>query len=295
MLVDAAGLYFRAFFGVPTSMVAPSGQPVNAIRGFLDMSATLITRRRPAAFVACLDISWRPAFRVALLPSYKAHRVAHGDVEQVPDELTPQIPVLLDVLAAIGLARAGAEGYEADDVIATLADRASGPVEVVSGDRDLLGTVTDRVHLLYTGRGLAKMVDFGPDEVRERYGIEARHYADFAALRGDPSDGLPGVAGVGEKTAAALVVRFGSIEAILAAAHAGADGFPGGARAKVVAAADYLSRAGGVVRMASDAPVADVDDRLPRAIADPELLVELSSEYGLDASVNRMLHALQLS
>ena len=295
MLVDAAGLYFRAFFGVPTSIVSPDGKPVNAVRGYLDMTATLLTRRRPARYVACQDLSWRPEFRVALLPSYKAHRVAVDGGEEVPAELETQVPILWEVLDAIGLARAGASGFEADDVIATLAARADGSVEVVSGDRDLFATVTDRVHLLYTGRGLAKMVDYGPDDVQQRYGISAAHYADFAALRGDPSDGLPGVPGVGERTAAALIERFGSLESIAAAAEAGAEGFPAGGRAKILAAAEYLGRAGGVVRMRTDAPVPDIDGALPTAVADPERLVDLSTRFGLDSSINRVLAALAVS
>lgn len=295
MLVDAAGLYFRAFHGVPRSVTAPDGRPINAVRGFLDMTATLVTRRRPSDLVACLDHDWRPAFRVELIPSYKAHRVAAGGGEDVPDELSPQVPILLDVLRALGLCAVGAAGFEADDVIATLAHRASGPVEVVSGDRDLFGTVTDRVHLLYVGRGVAKLADFGPDEVRERYGIPAEHYAEFAALRGDPSDGLPGVPGVGERTAAALVNRFGGVEAILAAADAAADGFPAGARARILAARDYLVVAPAVVRGRIDVPLDAVDSALPGRPADPAALVALAERHGLDRPVSRLMAALGMS
>ena len=295
MLVDAAGLYFRAFHGIPTSVAAPDGRPVNAIRGFLDMTATLITRRRPSRFVACQDISWRPAFRVALLPSYKAHRALPDGAEVVPDELSPQVPVLWEVLDAIGLARAGADGFEADDVMATLAARDDGPVEIVSGDRDLFGAVGDRVRVLYVGRGVSKLQDLGPDEVAEKYGIPGQYYADFAALRGDPSDGLPGVTGIGERTATALVTRFGPVEAIVAAARADEAGFPAGARAKVLAALDYLAVAPAVVRVRTDADVPDVLDALPAAVADPVRLLELSDEYGLDSSINRVLRAVDIT
>ncbi|HZZ96635.1 MAG TPA: 5'-3' exonuclease, partial [Jatrophihabitantaceae bacterium] len=219
MLVDAANLYFRAFHALPESITAPDGRPVNAIRGYLDMTASLIDKRRPTRHVACLDASWRPAFRVKLIPSYKAHRVAKDGGEDVPDTLVPQVQLLLEVLAALGLAAVGADGFEADDVIATLADRDTDTVEVVSGDRDLLAVATDRVTVLYTGKGIAKMAPMGPREVQQKYGIPAAHYADFAVLRGDPSDGLPGVAGVGEKSAAALVARYGSVEDIVAAAE----------------------------------------------------------------------------
>ena len=292
MLVDAAGLYFRAFYGVPESVTAPDGMPINAVRGFLDMTATLIARRRPSRYVACLDLSWRPAFRVELLPSYKAHRVAPGGGEAIPDALVPQIPVLLDVLAALGLATAGAEGFEADDVIATLAARDADACEVVTGDRDLMALATPRVRVLYTGRGVAKLEDLGPDEVQARYGVPAANYADFAALRGDPSDGLPGVAGIGAKTAAALVSKFGAIEQIVAAADSGDNGFPAGAAAKIRAAAEYLAVAPAVVRGRTDAPVDDVDDALPATPADPAALVELADRYGIEPSINRVLNAI---
>lgn len=292
MLVDAAGLYFRAFHGVPTSITAPDGRPVNAIRGFLDMTATLITRRRPTRFVACQDLSWRPAFRVAMLPSYKAHRALADGGEIVPDDLAPQVPVLWEVLDAIGLARAGAHGFEADDVMATLADRDDGPVEIVSGDRDLFGCVSERVRVLYVGRGVSKLQDLGPDEVAAKYGIPGAHYADFAALRGDPSDGLPGVPGVGERTATALVNRFGAIEAILAAARTDQDGFPAGARAKILAATHYLAVAPDVVRVRTDADVALLNDQLPQRLADPERLLDLADRHGIESPVNRVLTAI---
>ena len=143
LLLDTASLYFRAFFGVPESVKAPDGTPVNAVRGLLDMTARLITARRPGRLVACWDDDWRPAFRVAAIPSYKAHRLAADGGEEVPDALSVQIPVIVEVLAALGIARVGSPGFEADDVIGTLtarevarppADRS--PVEVVTGDRD---------------------------------------------------------------------------------------------------------------------------------------------------------------
>ena len=295
MLVDAASLYFRAFFGVPESVTAPDGTPVNAVRGFLDMNATLIERRRPARYVACLDLSWRPAFRVALLPSYKAHRALPRGGEIIPDRLVPQIPVLLDALAALGLATAGAEGFEADDVMATLAARDTDPCEIVTGDRDLMALADERVRVLYVGRGVAKLEDLGPDEVQARYGVPAAQYADFAALRGDPSDGLPGVAGVGPKTAAVLVTRFGSVEQIVAAALSSDEGFPAGAAAKIRAARDYLEVAPGVVRGRTDAPLPEIDDALPPAPADPAALVAIADRYGVESSINRVLNAIARS
>ncbi len=294
LLLDSASLYFRAFHGVPDTVTASDGMPVNAVRGFLDMVAQLVTRFRPTRLVACWDDDWRPAFRVALLPSYKAHRVGdpRTNAEDVPAALLPQVPVIVDVLAALGIARVGSAGFEADDVIGTLARAASVPVDVVSGDRDLLQLVDDarEVRVLYTGRGVAKLEVMDEAAVAARYGIPGRSYADFAVLRGDPSDGLPGVPGVGEKTAAGLVARWGTVEAMLAALDA--DDPALSQRAKLAAAREYLAVAPAVTRVRTDCPLPTFDDRLPAAPADPEALVELSGRFGLDGSVNRVLAAL---
>jgi 5'-3' exonuclease len=292
MLIDAANLYFRAFYALPESITAPDGRPVNAIRGYLDMTAALIERRRPSRYVACLDLDWRPAFRVALVPSYKAHRVAKDGTEDVPPSLARQVPALLDVLGALGLVTAGAEGFEADDVMATLAVRDPDPVAIVSGDRDMLALATDRITVLYTGKGIAKLEAMGPAEVLARYGVPAEFYPDFAVLRGDPSDGLPGVPGIGEKTAAAIVNRFGPIEAILEAAEAGDIGFPAGASGKVRAAREYLAVAPAAVRGRTDAPVPELDDALRTEDADPERLEELAADLGVESSVKRVHAAI---
>lgn len=291
-LIDAANLYFRAFYALPESITAPDGRPVNAIRGFLDMSAALIERRGPTRWVACLDVDWRPAFRVELIPTYKAHRLAPDGTEDVPAALAAQVPLLLDVLAALGLATAGAKGFEADDVMATLAARDTDRVEIVSGDRDMLALASDRVTVLYTGKGLAKLEAMGPAEVAAKYAIPARLYADFAVLRGDPSDGLPGVAGVGAKTAAALVSRFGAVEAIVAAAETGSEGFPAGAANKILTAREYLARAPGAVRVRHDAPVGAIDDELPDRARDPEALDALVTQLGIGSSVRRLQTAI---
>ena len=294
MLLDSASMYFRAFYGVPDTVTAPDGTPVNAIRGLLDMIARLIRARRPGQLVACLDADWRPAFRVAAIPSYKAHRANPDGSEQVPDALTAQIPVIEQVLAAAGVAMAGAPGYEADDVIGTLATRADGPVDVVTGDRDLFQLVDDarQVRVIYTARGMSKLEVVGEAEVAERYQIPGRAYAAFAALRGDPSDGLPGVPGVGEKTAAALVRVFGSVEAMLTALDSGHGGFPMGSRAKLVQARDYLEAALPVVRVATDAPLPPAGGRLPVTPADPRRLAELDERWDLGSSLGRMSAAL---
>ncbi|HEX6754834.1 MAG TPA: 5'-3' exonuclease [Mycobacteriales bacterium] len=296
MLLDSASLYFRAFHGVPESVTADDGTPVNAVRGFIDMVAFLVRQRRPDRITACLDLDWRPAFRVAAVPSYKSHRIAPAGGEDVPDGLVPQIPILLDVLAALGVTAVGAEGFEADDVIGTLAAAATDEVEVVSGDRDLFQVVRadPPVRVLYVGKGVRNLEVMGEKEVAAKYGIPGRGYADFAVLRGDPSDGLPGVKGVGEKSAAALVTRFGSLDAMVAALDSGSEaGFPPGSRTKLAAARDYLTAAPAVARVRTDAPVPEHDDALPARPADPERLVELSTRWNLDAPLNRLLGALE--
>jgi 5'-3' exonuclease len=294
MLLDTASLYFRAYYGVPETLTAPDGTPVNAIRGLLDMIARLVRARHPGQLVACMDADWRPAFRVAAIPSYKAHRVGPDGGEEVPPALAAQVPVIEEVLAAAGVAMAGADGYEADDVIGTLTARAAGPVEIVTGDRDLFQLVDDErpVRVLYTQRGLAKLDVVDEAAVTARYHIPGRAYADYAVLRGDSSDGLPGVAGVGEKTAAALVRTFGTVEAMLAAIEAGHGGFPMNSRPKLAAARDYLSVAPAVTRVATDAPVPDVDGTLPVTPAAPDRLAALDERWDLGSSLRRALGAL---
>lgn len=295
MLLDTASLYFRAFFGVPESIKAPDGTPVNAVRGLLDFIARLTTDRRPARLVACLDADWRPAFRVALLPSYKAHRLANAarNIEEVPAALEAQLPIIGDVLTALGIAHFGVPGFEADDVIGTLASGDKGPVDVVTGDRDLFQLVDDErgVRILYTARGVGRHEVVDESVVAAKYGIPGRSYADFATLRGDPSDGLPGVAGVGDKTAATLITRFGTVDGLLAALDDPAAELSPTLRRKLADAHDYLAVAPDVVKVRHDVPLPAYDDTLPSAPADPEALVELANRWGLDSSLNRVLNA----
>jgi 5'-3' exonuclease len=299
MLLDTASLYFRAFFGVPESITAPDGTPVNAVRGLLDFISRLVEEYRPTHLACCWDNDWRPQWRVDLIPSYKAHRVEYvvpggSDVEQVPDPLEAQIPVIVDVLEAFGIAIVGADGYEADDVIGTLATKAGMPVDVVTGDRDLFQLVDDNkgVRVLYTARGVGRHERITEEVVREKYGIEARQYADFATLRGDNSDGLPGVAGVGEKTAATLLGRFGSVAALREAAlDPDADLAPG-PRRKILDAADYLEVAPSVVAVARDLDLGDPDLTLPRTPADPDTLMKLADRWGLTSPIARLVETL---
>ncbi|MBW0019405.1 MAG: 5'-3' exonuclease [Mycobacterium sp.] len=308
VLLDGASMWFRSYFGVPSSITAPDGRPVNAVRGFIDSMAVVITQQRPSRLAVCLDLDWRPQFRVDLIPSYKAHRVAETepegepDIEEVPDDLTPQVDMIMELLDAFGIATAGAPSFEADDVLGTLAAaERSDPVVVVSGDRDLLQVVADepvQVRVLYLGRGLSKATLFGPAEVAENYGVPANRagpaYAELALLRGDPSDGLPGVPGIGEKTAATLLARYGSLEEIIAAVHDPKATMAKGLRTKLLAATDYIDAAGPVVRVAIDAPVAlsTHTDALPLAAADPARTAELATRYGVGSSIARLQKAL---
>ncbi|MET0426742.1 MAG: 5'-3' exonuclease, partial [Actinoplanes sp.] len=295
LAVDTPSLYFRAFHGIPEKAGrTTAGEPVNAIRGFLDMLAQLIRTRRPDRVVCALDADWRPAWRVELVPSYKKHRVAHGDVEEVPSSLEKQVPVLLEVLAAVGIPAFGVPGYEADDVLGTLAAGQPGPVEVVSGDRDLFQLVDDEraTRLLYCGRGVAKLEDADEALVQQKYAVPARFYADFAAMRGDPSDGLPGVPGVGDKTAARLVTRYGGIDEILAALDDPEAAFAPGVRARLDGARDYLARAVPVCRVALDVPLPDFDPAMPRSPKHEDTFLALAERWNLAGSARRLVDAL---
>lgn len=317
-LYDLAGIYYRAYYALPSSITAPSGAPVNAIRGSLDMLARLIAEARPARAVACLDVDWRPGWRVALVPSYKTHRVAMtepadsppaataqaGVIEEAPDDLAPQIRVLLDVLRALGLALAGADECEADDVIATLCSaETTDPVEVVSGDRDLFQLVRSAptpVSVRYIGAGMNKAETVDAAGLRDRYGVDGPGYAAAATLRGDPSDGLPGVPGIGQKTATRLVTDFGTIAGIVAAAEAGAPGLSPALRRRIDESRAYLTSAEQVVLTRQDADVrieapraAAEADRLPEVPADPAALDALAAEYGLRSPIDRLSGAIR--
>ncbi|MDX1886651.1 5'-3' exonuclease [Mycolicibacterium sp. 120270] len=308
LLLDGASMWFRSYFGVPSSITAPDGRPVNAVRGFLDAVATVITRERPTRLVVCRDDAWRPQWRVDLIPSYKAHRVAEEepagqpDIEEVPDDLTPQVDMIMEILDAFGIPTAGAPDCEADDILGTLAGRErKDPVVVVSGDRDLLQLVRHEpvpVRVLYLGRGLAKATKWGPEEVADTYNVPLERagaaYAELALLRGDPSDGLPGVPGIGEKTAATLLAQHGSLEAILAAAHDPKSKMSKAYRAKLLAATDYIAAAERVVKVAVDADVnfSTPSDALPLAAEHPRKVAKLAEKYGVTSSIGRLQKAL---
>jgi 5'-3' exonuclease len=300
LLLDTASLYFRAYFGVPDSVQAPDGTPVNAVRGLLDFIARLVGDYEPSHLACCWDNDWRPRWRVELIPSYKGHRVLAArpggvDIEVTPDPLVPQIPIIVEVLEALGLAIVGADGYEADDVIGTLASEAEMPVDIVTGDRDLFQLVDDerRVRVLYTARGVGRHERVTEETVVRKYGVLPQQYADFATLRGDTSDGLPGVAGVGEKTAASLLATHGDLEGVLAAVEDEASGLAGALRGKILAAADYLAVAPKVVAVERQIPLTEIDLEVPApAPRDPHRLEELTERWGLGGSVQRVVTVL---
>nr|WP_274635769.1 5'-3' exonuclease [Microbacterium bovistercoris] len=300
LLLDSASLYFRAFYGVPDSVKAPDGTPINAVRGFLDIIAKLVAAYAPTDLIACWDDDWRPQWRVDLIPTYKAHRVARiveggSDIEEVPEALTAQVPLIRETLEALGLPIVGAPGFEADDVIGTFAARADMPVDVITGDRDLFQLVDDdrAVRVVYTARGMSNLDVLTDTAIRDRYGIGAAQYADFATLRGDPSDGLPGVSGIGEKSAATLLNAYGSLAAIIAAAAQDDPGITPRIRAKIGAAHDYLQAAPAVVRVADSAPVAVASTRLPvMDAATRARAAEIAERLGLGTSMTRLVDAL---
>ncbi|MEV5492185.1 5'-3' exonuclease [Streptomyces bobili] len=299
MLLDTASLYFRAYFGVPDSVKAPDGTPVNAVRGLLDFIDRLVKDHRPDELVACMDADWRPQWRVDLIPSYKAHRVAQEhevgpDEEEVPDTLSPQVPLIEAVLDALGIARVGVAGYEADDVIGTFTARAKRPVDIVTGDRDLYQLVDDArgVRVLYPLKGVGTLQTTDEAWLRERYGVDGRGYADLALLRGDPSDGLPGVPGIGEKTAAKLLTEFGDLAGILAAVDDPKAKLTPSQRKRLDEARPYLAVAPTVVKVADDVPLPEVSTALPRTPREPATVEALAERWGLGGSVRRLLTTL---
>jgi len=292
LLLDTASLWYRAYFGMPDTLVSPEGMPVHLIRGVTDMVARLITKYDPSEIAVCLDSDWRPSWRVELLPEYKAHRVDAGD-EVVEESMSAQIPILLELLAAASFPLIGVSNYEADDVIATLTHVSAKPVMVVTGDRDLFQLVDDErsVKVAYLAKGVSAHDVVDEKWIENKYGIPGKRYGLFALLRGDPSDGLPGVKGIGEKSAALLANAFDSVNEIVAAAHHGHDLLPIPIQKKILAGLDYLERAPKVVACALDVPLPHLDLTRP-AEWDVTHMKKLQKEFGLGASVDRLFAAL---
>lgn len=296
MAFDTSYLYFRAFYGVPDSMRDPAGNPVNAVRGLLDSISRLVEQYRPDSIACAWDDDWRPAWRTELLPSYKAHRVvsqeAEGEeIEETPDELSVQVPVIRQALADFGIAVLGAANHEADDVLGSLATQHDGRSLIVTGDRDLFQLVDADTQVIYVGQGVAKHNLVDEDWLVSKYQISGERYVDFAVLRGDPSDGLPGVKGIGEKTAAKIVSQFDSLPQAVEAAKSGQADLPAAACRNLVAAEDYIQRAIPVVRVARELELA-ATTALPHQTP-PIVLSHYSEQLG--GSARRLADALNLA
>ncbi|MEI7540248.1 MAG: 5'-3' exonuclease [Actinomycetes bacterium] len=295
MLLDSASLWYRAYYGMPDTLIAPDGTPVNAIRGYIDMTARLISVYKPDRIVACLDGDWRPSWRVELFPDYKANRLEEeGDEEEEPETLTPQIPILLDLLDLLGIPVVGVDDFEADDVMATYAEIEKGPIRIVTGDRDLFQMVDDKrdIKVVYLAKGISQHDLVDNAYVENKYSIPGDRYALFAMFRGDPSDGLPGVKGIGEKGAAVIANSFANVEEALEGAHAGHESLPPALAKKIIAGADYLKIAPTVVQVARNAPLPKVNLSMPTAPADMSAIYQFKERYGLGASVDRLISAL---
>jgi 5'-3' exonuclease len=280
---------------MPDTMVAPDGTPVNAIRGYLDMTARLIGMYQPNRIVACIEGDWRPTWRVALFPEYKANRVDAEGEEEEPDTLAPQIPILLDIIDAFGITVIGIDDFEADDVIASFAVQQPGPVRIVTGDRDMFQTVDDErdVAVVYLAKGLSAHELVDHSWIADRYKIPGDRYGLFATFRGDPSDGLPGVKGIGEKGAALIANHFASAEDALLAAESSHPSLTPLLAKKIIAGRDYLSFAPTLVRCVTDLALPKVSLDIPKRPKDMSLIRDLQDRYGLGASVDRLIAALK--
>jgi len=296
MLLDSASLWYRAYYGMPDTLLSPSGAPVNAIRGYLDMTARLISMYSPNRIVACIEGDWRPSWRVDLFPAYKANRLEdESDVEEEPETLTPQIPILLDLLDAFGIPMLGVDDYEADDVMATFAVKEKGPIRIVTGDRDLFQLVDDKrdVKVVYLARGISQHDLVDTKWVADKYGIPGERYALFAMFRGDPSDGLPGVKGIGEKGAALIASNFATVDEALKAAKAGHEALTANLAKKIIEGADYLKIAPTLVHCAKDVAIPAMDITMPSRPDDLSEIYAMQGEHGLGASVDRLISALK--
>ncbi len=295
MLLDSASLWYRAYYGMPDTLVNSEGAPVHAIRGFLDMSARLISQYKPNRLVACLDGDWRPSWRVDLFPEYKANRVdVEGDEEAEPETLTPQIPILLDVLEALGIPLIGADDYEADDVIATYSVQEPGPTLIVTGDRDLFQLVDDKrkVKVVYLARGIANHDLVDKKWISTKYEIPGERYALFAMIRGDASDGLPGIKGIGEKGAGLIANSFSSMQEVIQAAQGEDERLTPALRKKLLADIEYARIAERLVHCALDVPIPKVELKIPKTRPDLSRVYQLKEEHNLGASIDRFISAI---
>ena len=294
MLLDSASLWYRAYFGMPDTLVSPSGLQVNAIRGYLDMTSKLINLYKPNRIVACLEGDWRPSWRVELFPDYKMNRLDESGEEEEPDTLSPQIPILLDLLEALGFPMLGVDDYEADDLMATFAVNQPGPVRIVTGDRDLFQLVDDKrdVKVVYLAKGIANhdLVDL--KWIEQKYEIPGDRYGLFAMIRGDASDGLPGIKGIGEKGAASIAKQFTNLHEVMKAAINDDERLTTNIRKKLIESAEYAKIAPKLVGCATDVSVPEMKIDLPNKPLNTQKIQDIKEEFGLGTSVDRIMNAL---
>ena len=295
MLLDSASLWYRAYFGMPDTLLSPSGEPVNAIRGYLDMTARLINIYNPNRLVACIEGDWRPSWRVDLFPDYKANRLDVEGEEEEPDTLGPQIPILLDLLEAFGIPLVGVDDYEADDVMASFAVTEPGPIKIVSGDRDLFQLVDDKrkISVVYLAKGITNHDHVDLKWIAEKYDIPGDRYALFAMIRGDASDGLPGIRGIGEKGAAVIAKQFTSLPDVMKAAEKSDERLTPNLRKKLLESAEYAKIAPKLVNCALDVPLPKIDLQIPKRPENLDEIYQYQKDYGLGASVDRLVAAFK--
>ena len=295
MLLDSASLWYRAYFGMPDTLLSPSGEPVNAIRGYLDMTARLMNIYNPNRLVACIEGDWRPSWRVDLFPEYKANRLDVEGEEEEPDTLGPQIPILLDLLEAFGIPLVGVDDYEADDVMASFAVTEPGPTKIVTGDRDLFQLVDDKrkISVVYLAKGITNHDHVDRKWIADKYDIPGDRYALFAMIRGDASDGLPGIRGIGEKGAALIAKQFTTLPEVMKAAAKDDERLTPNARKKLLESADYAKIAPKLVHCALDVPLPKIDLALPKRPKNLDEIYQYQKDYGLGASVDRLISALK--
>ena len=295
MLVDSASLWYRAYYGMPDSFHAEDGTPVNAVRGYLDSLARLVSHYKPGRLIACIEGDWRPQWRVDLFPGYKANRLEDEEgEEEEPETLTPQIPIILEMLDAFGIPVVGADDYEADDVIATYSKVEKGPIRIVTGDRDLFQLIDKKkdVKVVYLAKGISQHDLVDHSYVETRYEIPGDRYALFAMFRGDPSDGLPGIKGIGEKGAAAIARKFASAEEVAQAAREGHPDLSPAHAKKILADIDYLTIAPTLVHCALDVPLPKISHAIPKKPEDLSEIYQLKERYNLGATIDRLISAL---
>ena len=294
MLIDSASLWYRAYYGMPDTLLSPSGEPINAVKGFIDMTARLVNQYKPDRLALCLDGDWRPSWRVELFPDYKSNRVLEDGEEEEPDFLTPQIPIITDFFDALGIPLIGADDYEADDVIATLSRTEAGPVRIVTGDRDLFQLVDDDkdVKIAYLAKGISAHDLVDTKWISMKYQIPGERYGFFSMIRGDASDGLPGIRGIGEKGAAAIAQEFSSMIELIDAAKNSDSRLKPVHQKRILENLEYAKNATRLVTCVTDVRLPKVDLVTPKEPASRKELAELVDEYGLKTNLQRLESAL---